>query len=436
MGKYATPRISVDEIVFVTAGGKPSFYSGSMRNLYKQKTGKSIPLFSSTYVRYNSEQQQFIEFAKGTIRDFYLMMRDTAKAENPNVIYQALVDTYWVYPGTSYDTEPWDFYGSTYLDEITYEWFYAIQDQDWNGITNGLKRIYNLNPTAKRYFIYGTSTMTSIANMRKSVQLTMAEGYDGVFLYEYARSRRSPFDVSDLVNAGSTSTPTTSPTNSTAPLPTEPTSSTAFEDGFESRSFSSWSGTRLSSGETMTITNYAPYRGTYDARFTTDGDGYRNEYSYASKNIDMQEVYARGYVSISSLRGLEDNGDALYLMRLSNATLSLAEIGITRKSGVLQWVLDARSGSSWTIQAYSTAKVISTSRWYCIELHWSATKRLVEMFVDGAKILQITTLNTVSCGNAKTVDFGIVSAAQVQSQLAIYADCFRLSNTYNGLAPN
>jgi hypothetical protein len=406
-----------------------------MKNLYKQKTGKSIPLFSSTYVRYNSEQQQFIDFAKGTIRDFYLMMKSTAKAENPNVIYQALVDTYWVYPRTSYDTEPWDFYGSTSLDEITYEWFYAIQDQDWNGITGGLKRIYTLNPTAKHYFIYGTSTMTSTANMRKAVQLTMTESYDGVFLYEYARSRSSPFDVSDLVNAGSTSTPTTSPTNSTTPLPTQPTSSTAFEDGFESRSFNSWSGTSRSSGETMTITNYAPCRGTYDARFTTSGDGYRNEYSYASKSIDLQEVYVRGYVSISSLQGLADNGDTLYLMRLSNATLSLAQIGIARKSGGLQWVLDARSGSSSTMQVYSTAPAISSNRWYCLELHWSATKRLVEMFVDGTKILQITTLNTASSGNAKAVGFGIVSATQIQSQLTVYADCFRLSNIYNGLAP-
>jgi hypothetical protein len=127
------------------------------------------------------------------------MVRDTAKAVNPNVMYQALVDTYWVYPKTSYDTEPWDFYGSSNLDEITYEWFYAIQNQNWNGITNGLKRIYDMNPSAKHYFIYGTSTMTTIANMRKSVELTMAEDYDGVFLYEYAKSKNDPFDVSDLM---------------------------------------------------------------------------------------------------------------------------------------------------------------------------------------------------------------------------------------------
>ena len=226
MERYATPRISVDEIVFVTGGGRPTFYSQSMRDLYKQRTGKSIPLFTSTSGSYNTEQRLFIDFAKGTIRDFYLMVRATAKTENPSVMYQALVDTYWVYPKTSYDTEPWDFYGSSYLDEITYEWFYATQNQNWKGITSGLKRVFNMNPSIKHYFIYGTSTMTSIANMRKAVQLTMAEGYDGVFLYEYAKSKSNPFDVSDIAPPTSTSTPPPLPSQNPEPLPTEPTPNT------------------------------------------------------------------------------------------------------------------------------------------------------------------------------------------------------------------
>ena len=197
MERYATPRISVDEMVFVTAGGKPSFYSESMKAAYNQATGKEIPLFASTSGSYNSEQQQFIEFAKGTIRDFYETMEDTARAENPNVWYGALVDTYWVYPKTSDDTQPYDYYAT--VDEVVYEWFYAIQSEDWAGITDGLQRIKNLNPSAILYFIYGTSTMTSISNMRRSVELAMAEDYDGVFLYEYAKSRNDPFDVSDLM---------------------------------------------------------------------------------------------------------------------------------------------------------------------------------------------------------------------------------------------
>lgn len=197
MERYATPRISVDEMVFVTASGQPSFYSESMKTAYKQATAKDIPIFSSTSGSYNTEQQQFIEFAKGTIREFYEIMEATARAENPSVWYGALVDTYWVYPKTSDDTQPYDYYAT--IDEIVYEWFYATQEGNWAGITDGLQKIKNLNPTAEHYFIYGTSTMTTIENMRKSVELAMAEDYDGVFLYEYAKSKNDPFDVSDLV---------------------------------------------------------------------------------------------------------------------------------------------------------------------------------------------------------------------------------------------
>ena len=197
MERYAAPRISVDEMVFVTAGGKPSFYSESMKTAYRQATGKDIPTFSSTSGSYNSEQQQFIEFAKDKMTEFFEMMENTARAENPNVWYGALIDTYWVYPKTSDDTQPYDYYAT--VDEVVYEWFYAIQSTDWAGVTDGLQRIKDLNPSAKHYFIYGTATMTTIDNMRKSVELTMAEDYDGVFLYEYAKSKNDPFDVSDIV---------------------------------------------------------------------------------------------------------------------------------------------------------------------------------------------------------------------------------------------
>jgi hypothetical protein len=197
MEKYDTPRISVDEIVYVTAGGKPAFYSQTMRDVYQQETGKSVPVISSTSGSYNAEQRQFVNFITQKVEDFYIMMENTAKLENANTIFQALIDTYWVYPKTSYDTQPWDYYAT--IDEVCYEWFYAIQNQNWEGITDGLQRIKTLNPSAKHYFIYGTSTMTSVSNMRKSVELTMAEDYDGVFLYEYAKSRNNPFDVSDIV---------------------------------------------------------------------------------------------------------------------------------------------------------------------------------------------------------------------------------------------
>jgi hypothetical protein len=238
MEKYATPRISVDEMVFVTGGGRPTFYSQSMKTAYQQATGKSIPVFTSTSGSYNTEQRQFIEFAKGTIRTFYQMMENTAKTENPNTWFGALVDTYWVYPKTSDDTQPYDYYAT--VDEVVYEWFYATQNANWNGITDGLRRIKTLNPSALHYFIYGTSTMTSIANMRKSVELAMAEDYYGVFLYEYAKSKSNPFDVSDVVSGGSPLPP--------PPQPPPP------QTQYGTLRFSAWDGENWMAGATLIMT--------------------------------------------------------------------------------------------------------------------------------------------------------------------------------------
>ena len=220
MEKYATPRISVDEIVFVSGGGTPTFYSQSMQTAYRQATGQNIPAFTSTSGSYSSSQRQFIDFATEQMRSYFQLMENTANQANPNVVFGALVDTYWVYPRTSYDTQPWDFYAT--VDEIVYEWFYATQEENWAGITDGLQRIKNINPNALHYFIYGTSTMTSINNMRKTVELVMAQDYDGVFLYEYAKSKSNPFDVSDIVKPSTTPipTPTPTPTPTATPTPT------------------------------------------------------------------------------------------------------------------------------------------------------------------------------------------------------------------------
>ncbi|MBS7633199.1 hypothetical protein KEJ15_06240 [Candidatus Bathyarchaeota archaeon] len=324
MEKYATPRISVDEIVFVTGGGKPAFYSQSMKAVYRQATGKDIPLFSSTSGTYNNEQKQFIEFAKGTIRTFYQMIESTAKAENPNVWFGALVDTYWVYPKTSDDTQPYDYYAT--VDEIVYEWFYAIQNENWEGVTDGLRRIKNLNPSAIHYFIYGTSTMTSIANMRKSVELAMAEGYDGVFLYEYAKSRSNPFDVSDIVfSTGSTPEPSPSQTQ------------------YGTLKFSAWNGENWVVGAALTIMfpngtiidKFTPYEnsqaplGFYTVNCVNSGQEADNSpYSFT---LDSNEVESYTFVfgpspPPSSAYVFEDNFDSADFSKWTGISTSYGEV--------------------------------------------------------------------------------------------------------------
>ncbi len=77
-----------------------------------------------------------------------------------------------------------------------------------------------------------------------------------------------------------------------------------------------------------------------------------------------------------------------------------------------------------------------TGKWYCIELHWKkgSSNGLLEMYVDGQKILELTNLDTDNYGNVDTINIGYVSASGVQNNMIVYSDLIVLSNSYVGPA--
>lgn len=134
---------------------------------------------------------------------------------------------------------------------------------------------------------------------------------------------------------------------------------------------------------------------------------------------------------------LSDNDDDFYFLRLTAGSQPLAGIGVRRNTGVDKWVLYARSGSGFIGPIYATSPTITMSQWYCIELHWKqdTSQGLVEIFIDGVRIFQITGINTAYYGNAQRAELGITSTTNVQKSLVVYADCFVLSRTYVSLEP-
>jgi hypothetical protein len=209
--------------------------------------------------------------------------------------------------------------------------------------------------------------------------------------------------------------------------PTE--SDILFEDNFESGNLNLWTGTVKSYGETVAVTHDEARQGTHSIRFTKTGSSRDRENAYLYKSISMQEAYANGYFRIDGSTGSEiltDAGDTVYFMRFTDGFHSLARAGIRLDAGIVKWLLYA--GGTYV----TTHTAVSADRWYNIELHWSAVEGLAEMFVNGARILQIS----VSSGyriNPRSVEVGIISATRVQNQLTVYCDCFKLSTTYIGL---
>ncbi|MCL5877803.1 MAG: glycoside hydrolase family 5 protein [Candidatus Bathyarchaeota archaeon] len=224
--------------------------------------------------------------------------------------------------------------------------------------------------------------------------------------------------------------PTATPTPKPTPTPTTPppTTSTAFADGFESRSTGSWSRTITTYKDTVSVSSSSPCEGQYHARFYTSGSTSTRENAYLRKSITSQDVYAsadfRIVSSTTGTRILNDNGDRFYVLRFSDSSGNdIALAGVRREDGVNKWMLFA--GNTYKTSA---AVSVSTDRWYNVELHWDAQKTLAEMFVNGVKILEIKiNVNTTANTTVANAEMGILYTYSMQHPMLIYGDCFKLS---------
>lgn len=214
--------------------------------------------------------------------------------------------------------------------------------------------------------------------------------------------------------------------------PPPPPSSIIFEEDYESNNLNKWDEISTSSGETATTHSYAPFEGQHHGRFSNDGSS-SSEYAYTSVNVDEDEIYARGYFYPITGLSLSDNNDRFYFIRFQANGQSIGGAGIRRENGVDKWVLFGRDGSGWEGPELADSPTV-TSRWTCIELHWKKdnSNGVLEMYVDGQKVLAFTNLDSDNYGNVDTVNIGYVSATNVQQSMIIYSDLIVISDSYVG----
>ncbi|MEM2026585.1 MAG: hypothetical protein QXX94_07090 [Candidatus Bathyarchaeia archaeon] len=205
-----------------------------------------------------------------------------------------------------------------------------------------------------------------------------------------------------------------------------------FKDNFETGDFSNWTGTRTTAYETVKVVNFMPQEGTFHCRFALNGDEkYENAYCY--KKIDkVDELYVRAYVNIPKGLPLTDNGDRFFILRLTAGGNLIVGFGLRRSSGVDKWVLYLRNGNNLSGPIYGTAGTsVVTGKWYCIEIYWKgdSSNGLVEVYIDGIKIIEVNNINTLYFGGVDEIDFGVISAAGVQKSLIVYGDNIVISTT-------
>jgi hypothetical protein len=201
-----------------------------------------------------------------------------------------------------------------------------------------------------------------------------------------------------------------------------------FANGFESGSFSGWTGTSVTSGETKAVTSALKHHGAYSAKFASNGSlGTERAYSYKTVT-SSSELYARGYFRVAK-SGISANDNRFYLLIFKAGGNPVAFAGWRRTGGVLKWNLLIRSGTGWAT-AYSTESP-SLNQWYCVELHWKkgGSAGLGEMWVNGAKVCSITGKNTTAYGNANRVECGLPEIIKCAGTTA-YCDCIKIATAY------
>jgi hypothetical protein len=208
-----------------------------------------------------------------------------------------------------------------------------------------------------------------------------------------------------------------------APAPT----TSAFTNGYESGSFSSWTGVTTTPGEAATVTNARPHHGSYSAVFASDGGG-GYESAYAHKAVSSSELYARGYFYVSE-SGLAADGDRTYFIVFKAGSSNIAYAGWRRDAGTVKWWLTLRQGTDY-IDVPATATSPSSGRWYCVELHWveDASNGLAEMWVDGVLVCSSTGKDTGFFGSMSSVAIGLAEAKAGSTTL--HVDCVKTAGTY------
>jgi hypothetical protein len=225
-------------------------------------------------------------------------------------------------------------------------------------------------------------------------------------------------------------------TDSTSPPPEpepDPTPvNVFFEEDYESNNLNKWDDVLESSGESARTHSYAPYEGNFHGRFSNDGSS-TSEYAYTNVDVNADEVYASGYFYPIQGTPLENNDDRFYFIRFQANGQSLAGAGIRRENGVDKWVIFSRDGTGWEGPEYASSPSIE-DRWYNVELHWKkgSSNGLVELYVDGTKILQIDNVDTDNYGNVDSVNIGFISATSIQQDVIVYSDNIKLSTSFIG----
>jgi hypothetical protein len=208
-----------------------------------------------------------------------------------------------------------------------------------------------------------------------------------------------------------------------------------FTDSFESKNFASWTGTRTTAGETMSVTNLKANDGVYSAFFSADGNQ-ASGYAYAYKNLQPQtNIYERGFI-LPATFVLTASYSRFYFAAFTASKGDITVMaGCINSGSKISWRLAVRVGTGWTIVDSST--IVGLNQWHAFELQWmqSSTSGYGKLYIDDTLVCSVSQVNTSAYGATTLAECGIVMSGNAKT--TFYLDKIQISNVpFGTTTPN
>ncbi|HLN45507.1 MAG TPA: putative glycoside hydrolase [Candidatus Sulfotelmatobacter sp.] len=164
---------------------------------------------------------------------------------------------------------------------------------------------------------------------------------------------------------------------------TSQSSSTTFQDGFETGDFSKWASTYTTSDAIAEVYPFA-YSGTYSARFKVPGSSGSRAYSYYKSYTGMSTVAVSMHVNTGDMP-IEPWKSLWLVQAISGSGSVLASYGIRNDGGGAKWAT-----SSQGVNSFATSGPTPWT-WYKIDAYYtrSASGETIAFYVNGIKVSQM-----------------------------------------------
>ncbi len=202
------------------------------------------------------------------------------------------------------------------------------------------------------------------------------------------------------------------------------TSSTyIFQNGFDTGDFSVWSGTSITSGDTLEPVTSTKHDGSYGAHVVTSADG-DNADVYYDLSSALSTVYTKMYVNYASFGG--DSYPVLIWYHTAGGSNPIAFVRIT-PYGEGTATLDVADYA--TAQVYSSDPfAFSTNTWYSVELKATigSSTGALQAWLNGESKISLSNLN-MGTSNIGRIDVG---AAYCWGADNLYFDTVTIDDAY------